>query len=120
MLIPIVFQPSWQVVQILRNGTMVEQKKRLFRAKNDVRLKAVILFSAPFTDGCYVVLSKGDIVTIDGNGYHGDDWYQALPDRYKELEKDFIPEDSRNYGAYGGYALIITFSELEQHFEEIF
>ena len=95
------------------------RKGQRYRAKHDIGLPAIITYGAPCSGSFQGALKKGDLITVESDPPPKAKAVYAKPDRYEEIELEYVPERVRNDPEYGDYAFVVSFADIENHFEEI-
>ena len=80
-------------------------KDTLLRARKDLHVEGVIIFSGPRSKYFEGVLPAGEILRLEyepAESVHG---VWLVPKRYAEMEKVFIPKEVRAERGYTGYVV---------------
>ncbi|HVT07515.1 MAG TPA: hypothetical protein VHO67_08660 [Polyangia bacterium] len=94
-------------------------KGQRYRAKSDLDVRGIISYSAPFTGGFRGTLPAGATLTVEDDPPSFARGVYLRPDDYRRFESLFVSADERGAHNYSGYAVVVTFEDLESGFDRL-
>jgi len=94
------------------------KKGDLYEAKEDIEIKFLTAWRAPYTGGGTALLNKGERIWVDSTPFDEKPiGVFVLPVDYQKLELRMVPNNERNATKYNGFYLSIKTKELNERFE---
>ena len=97
----------------------IPQTSQIFEAVREVKVTAMITYSAPVSGGEEFLLPVGTQIKIQEQFDEKPIVIAADPIDYKAIEQQFIPEADRRSPRYSGYFLYIPTAEFVDGFKQI-
>ena len=92
-------------------GPLVHQGDRFSVAK-DINVGGLTIWGMPYTGSFECKLTAGTILVAKRDATPWKDGFSVVPENYKELEKQLVPEADRSAKKYGGYYFVFLKSDI--------
>jgi len=83
-----------------------------FTVTKDIDATGLTVWGAPYTGSFNCTLPSGTILVADHNQVPTAEGFGVVPEKYKEMEKQLVPESDRNQRKYGGYYFVFLKSDI--------
>jgi hypothetical protein len=90
-----------------------------FIAAEDIKTTALTHWRAPMTDGFKCVIPKGTILIATLDSQRISRGFGVIPEKYKELETQLVPEVQRTSSKYDGYTFVLNYGEIGKRIKPI-
>jgi hypothetical protein len=90
-----------------------------FIAVEDIKTTGLTHWLAPMTDGFKCIIPKGTILIATFDSERISLGFTLIPERYKELETEFVPKEQRTSAKYNGYSFALKYSEIGKRIKPI-
>lgn len=77
-----------------------------FITTQDVNIAGLTVWAAPYTGSFECTISAGTILVARHDQVEGATGFVCVPEKYKELERELVPESDRLTEKYGGYYFV--------------
>ena len=98
---------------------MNTKKGDRYRALEDVKVRGIVTFGAPFSSGFSGIFPRGCTCIVEMDPPAWADGVHLRPDEYDRFEREFVSEHDRRAEEYDSYAMAVSFDELMRSFEKI-
>lgn len=88
------------------------QKGDRFSVAKDLEITGLTVWGAPYTGSFKCTLPAGTILVADHGQVPTAEGFGVVPEDYKEMEKQLVPESDRNQRKYSGYYFVFLNKDI--------
>lgn len=88
------------------------KKGNRFSVAKDIDATGLTVWGAPYTGSFKCTLPAGTILVADHDQVPTAEGFGVVPEKYKEMEKQLVPESDRNQRKYSGYYFVFLKSDI--------
>ncbi len=90
-----------------------------FKVIKDFSTLGMTHWMAPCTGGFECTVPKGTVLIAFADSAPMSSGFGCIPENKKEFELKHVPENERTLPKYGGYSLVVKYSEINKSIEKI-
>lgn len=94
-------------------------KGRRFVVANDMEAVGLTHWRAPMTDGFKCIIPKGTVLVAHSDSQRISRGFGLIPEKYKEFETQFVPEEQLMNAKYDGYSIVLKYTEIGKRIKPI-
>ena len=83
-----------------------------FRVTRDLRTHGLSTWRAPFTGDFETTIPAGTVVVAENGQRNGATGFRVVPEAYKQLEAELVPNETRLAEKYSGYYFVFLPSDV--------
>ncbi len=85
----------------------------------DIKTTGLTHWLAPMTDGFQCIIPKGTVLVATFDSERMSRGFSLIPEKYKELEPQFVPLEQRASAKYNGYSFVLKYSDIGKRIKPI-